>query len=259
MARPRKAQAALPPYVHIVRAKGRDYYYFERKASATHGAVRARLTGEPYDAAGLPAEEWWGSYRRAAETKAQGPVAGSFSALAEAYKASPEWMNLSDRTREERERHLRGIEAMWGRLPVRSLEVRHIFELRDSFADRPAAGNNMLSSLSALVSWSVPRGWRSFNPCQNIKKLRIGEGYEPWSWEDIEHFRRHAPVYMWRVAALALYSGQRQADVLKMLWTDIAAGRIDVIQRKTGKHLWVPIHADLQRCLRRRRARRRRL
>jgi integrase len=48
------------------------------------------------------------------------------------------------------------------------------------------------------------------------------------------------------VAAVALYGGQRQADVLGMLWTDIQEELIPVTQSKTGKKLWIPMHADLR-------------
>ena len=49
--------------------------------------------------------------------------------------------------------------------------------------------------------------------------LTIGKGYDPWTWEDIEKFALQARADLWWAAALALYSGQRQADVLGMLWS----------------------------------------
>ena len=76
--------------------------------------------------------------------------------------------------------------------------------------------------------------------------LRIGEGYAPWTWEEIEKFRAHARADLWRAAAVALYSGQRQADVLGMLWSDIQEGLIFVRQNKTGKKLWIPMHENLR-------------
>ena len=40
--------------------------------------------------------------------------------------------------------------------------------------------------------------------------------------------------------------GQRDADIRKMKWTDIAADQVRVIQEKTGREVWVPLHPDLQ-------------
>ena len=61
----------------------------------------------------------------------------------------------------------------------------------------------------------------------------------------IEFFEKHGKPHLWYVAAVALYTGQRQSDVLGMLKSDIADDLIRVKQDKTGKELWVPIHRDL--------------
>ena len=61
-----------------------------------------------------------------------------------------------------------------------------------------------------------------------------------------EKFRTHAGADLWRAAAVALYSGQRQADVLGMLWSDIQEGLLFVRQNKTGKKLWIPMHENLR-------------
>jgi integrase len=44
---------------------------------------------------------------------------------------------------------------------------------------------------------------------------------------------------------LALYTGQRQSDVLGMTWGDVQSGVIKVKQDKTGQHVDVPVHPDL--------------
>ena len=51
---------------------------------------------------------------------------------------------------------------------------------------------------------------------------------------------------MQRAVLLARYTGQRQADVLRMSPSDIEDGGINVVQQKTGKELWVPLHPDLR-------------
>jgi len=45
---------------------------------------------------------------------------------------------------------------------------------------------------------------------------------------------------------LAYFTGQRNSDIRKMKWTDIAGDEIHVIQDKTGAEVWVPLHPDLQ-------------
>lgn len=57
--------------------------------------------------------------------------------------------------------------------------------------------------------------------------------------------RQNLPAHLWHAAALALYSGQRQSDVLKMDWSMIREGVIHVRQEKAGTRLWVPLRRDL--------------
>lgn len=85
-----------------------------------------------------------------------------------------------------------------------------------------------------MMSWSVPRRWRTDNPCREIKPLRTDtDGWAPWPWETIEAAEKelveNGRVDIWCAIALALYTGQRQADCLSMRWSAIdAGGRIRV-------------------------------
>jgi integrase len=51
---------------------------------------------------------------------------------------------------------------------------------------------------------------------------------------------------MRRAVWLARYTGQRQADVIRMRPEHVEDGGINVRQQKTGKELWVPLHAKLK-------------
>jgi integrase len=246
MGRPRrKANFKLPAHVHAVKARGKDYYYYHPKRGSKQEGERIKLPGSPFKSDGTPDPDWWQAYRDASGNKR--PSQGkTFSALVLAYKTSPEWNELKDSTRTERARHLAVVESAWGNLAVAGLEAKHVLQLRDSYADTPAAANNIIRSLSSMMSWSIPRGWRQHNPCVRVKKLKIGEGYSPWQWEEIERFALLARRDLWHAAALALYTGQRLGDVLEMLWSDCKDGLIWVTQNKTGKKLWIPQHSQLK-------------
>ncbi len=41
------------------------------------------------------------------------------------------------------------------------------------------------------------------------------------------------------------YTGQRRSDVVKMGYQHVKDGMISVVQQKTGKRLWIPLHSDL--------------
>ena len=246
MGRRGKTRVSLPLHVHAVKARGRDYYYFQRFRGTTREGERVKLPGVPFDNNGLPEAGWWAAYRKLSGEPKTKLKPGSFSALIAAYKEGPEWVALASQTRTDWARYLSWIENAWGSLMVASLEPRHVLKLRDKYASTPASANNLLRCLSAVMSWSVPRGWRETNPCTHVKKLKGGVAYPPWDAGDIEHFRAYARSDLWQAGALALYSGQRLGDVLKMRWADIEEGLIAVTQTKTKKKLWIPMHAQLR-------------
>ena len=236
MGRPRKASVKLPPHVHAVKARGKDYYYFHPYRGTEREGLRVKLPGCPANSDGAANTEWWEAYRQCAGEPARKPAAGTFTALIEAYRNSPEWTELAAATRRDYSYYLKEVERSWGDLLVAGVEPRHVLALRDTWAQTPAAANYLVRSLSAMVSWSIPRGYRSDNPGKHVRKLKGGDGYEPWSWEQILHFREHvSKPELWWAAALALYSGQRQSDDIAMLWSDLSDGLMSVVQEKTGK------------------------
>lgn len=236
----------LPAHVHCTVSKGREYYSFHPFRGTSRAGKRVRLPGSPANDDGTPNAEWWAAYRQLAGMGVTKPGAGTFKALVAEYLESPEWLKLSLATRKEWSRHMRLIEASWGDLRVAGVEPKHVVKLRDSRAATPADANNLLRTLSTLFTWSALRGWRGDNPCRVVPKLKIGEGWAPWPWDAIDQFRSHARRDLWEAAALALYTGQRLTDVLAMRWSDIEGRLISVVQSKTGKKLWVPIHKELQ-------------
>jgi integrase len=250
--------------VHLVRSKGREYTYHIRGRGTKNQGPRTPLPGLPHNPDGSPNAEWWAAYRRLEGEPEPAARAGTFAALIVAREASPEWGALSEGTREMWARFHRVISEAWSGEQVKGLEPKHVMALRNSYADmppadpklrtkpiedykaRPAAANNLIRCLSATLKWSIPLGWRPDNPCRDIPKLPIGDGYEPWTRREIEFFKKHARQDLWHAAAIALYTGQRQGDVLSMRRNHIRDGAIEVKQAKTGKPLAVAIHPDLR-------------
>jgi integrase len=229
-----------------VKARGREYFYYQPFRGTSRAQKRVVLSGVPYDVDGRPNSAWWAGYETLAQARDQPAAVGTFNALVMAYKSSPEWRELSPGTKVLWGALLDRVLAAWGDLLVCDVEARHVLALRDQYADRPAAANNTLRALSAMLSWSIPRGWRETNPCLIVRKLKGGEAYAPWGWEDIEAFRQNARGDLWVAAALGLFTGQRLGDVITVRWSAIKDGLISVVQEKTGARLWIPIHATLR-------------
>jgi integrase len=243
VARPRKPTVELPPYVNLVRVKGRPYLYCHPGRGTRNARKPIRLPDDPRS------PEFWIAYRRAMDEPEPQRAANAVGALIEAYKAAPEWHQLAEATRTNWSLYLARIAGAWGDLEARGIEPKHVLALRDKYASTPAAANNLLRCLSSMLSWSVPRGWRTDNPCLLIPKLKGGEGYEPWPWEMIELAREHLRSDLWRGAALALYTGQRMGDALGMRWDHVSGNIVTVAQEKTRKRVAVPLHEDLRKIL----------
>ena len=234
-------EISLPPHVHRVKARNKFYYYYSPGRSTKNAAKRQRIPGCPSD------PEWWETYTNLANLPSPKINTNSFDYLIASWQASLEWSKLKPRTQEEFARSCRTISEAWGNLEVGGPEPKHVLDLRDAYRDTPAKANNLVRVLSAMIGWSIPRGYRSDNPCvgTGIKPLSLGEGYEPWPWEVIERARTELRPDLWVVAAVALYTGQRQSDVLSMRRNALRDGMISVVQQKTGKALQIPIHTDL--------------
>ena len=183
-----------------------------------------------------------------ASRAAHGP--GSFGALVKAYLASPDFKKLAKTTQREYRRVLEGLAKDHGPKQVRHMAPRHVRQLRDEKAETPGAANTRVRILKLLMSWAVEHDWREDNPATRVKLFKLGE-WRPWEPEEHAMFKAcWAPGTMQRRAyALALYTGQRRADLAAMSRNhmSVESGRaiIRVRQEKTGEYLWIPIHAAL--------------
>lgn len=223
---------------------GKQRYYFRRK-----GCRRCALPGRP----GSPA--FIRAYNAALSGEARvepslSLVRGTFKALCHEYENSAEFSGLGDLTRREMGYVIKKLEAEHGSKPVAMLERKHILQWRDDLKNKPGAANKMIRVVKALMVFALERGYRAANPALGVKMLKIGE-WRPWTLGEREAFEAYWPLgTLERTGyALALYTGQRRADVAKLTFKSIAGDAFKLKQGKTGKVLEIPIHPELQKAL----------
>ncbi len=226
------------PYVERNKAKGRIYYRYRR------GGLRFPLPPDP------STKEFMEAYRRIHdgfenEKDASFIAPDSIAAMIETFKRSSEYALLKPSVREIYLYNLDLIAVKLGRFPAKSLTRRVVLEWRDGFVNMPAKANNLMATISRLYSFGIDRGLVAVNPVANMKKMKIGE-WRPWTHEEVEAFRASAPKQMRLALDLALYTGQRLSDVIKMRWNQIKDGGIEVTQQKTGTKVWIPLHRNLR-------------
>lgn len=236
----KRPMVELPAHVSRIRAKGRDYYYFQRGRGTPLAGLRTALPSDPHSIA------FWQAYRNAVG-HAEEAAGKTFNDLISAYETSPDFRSRSKATKRAYERYLKILRNSWGPLLISGLKPKHALKMRDVWAEKPVAANMLLAVAKLLVNWGIPREFSDTNPFAAIPKLRTEQGgARPWPFWAYDLIDTHAPEDIRRAVWLARYTGQRQADVLRMSKADIEDGGIKLTQQKTGKKLWVPLHQALK-------------
>ena len=191
-----------------------------------------------------------GTVKEYAYKRKSGPAPRSIGALIAEYKAASEYVDLKSRTKRWVNRVLDLI-GEYEDVPITDLKRRHILQQRDKVAIKkedghggPAAANQLVGLYSKLMQFAVEREYRQDNPATKIKRLHQGE-WNAWSKQALAFALETFPEQFRRAIVLALYTGQREYDVLTMRWSDFDGSSISIVQQKTGAKLRVPCHRVL--------------
>ncbi len=217
----------------------RTYHY--------HRATGAALPGKPGDPAFLAAMV-------EAERIAPKDV-GNVNALIRDYLLSLTFERKAVSTQREYKRMLTELEAKFGKLPIRALEsprVRGVFlDYQEEIGrDRPREADNRLSVLSAVFSYAARKGRIKDNPLAGFERIYSGDRSEMiWTASDIAAFMGAAPLELQEAMILALHTGQRYGDLIRLRWSDYAGETISLKQNKTKARVTIHVSQALRRML----------
>jgi integrase len=207
-----------------------------------------RLNGEY----GSP--EFIASYTAACATKVPAPE-GRLLALTQAYQQSQDFLALRERTRSDYVKQIAKIEQRFGDAPNKALadpRTRGIFlDWRDELALRSKRqADYAWTVLARVLSWAKDRGKITVNPCERGGRVYHGTRVDfVWSVEDEAAFLEHAPAQLHLPLLLALWTGQRQGDLLRLPWSAYDGDHIRLRQSKTGMRVVIPVAAPLKAAL----------
>jgi integrase len=205
-----------------------------------HRATGATLSGKP----GSP--EFLRDYGDA-EKSMLDRLAGTFNGLVRDYTLSPEFEKLRETTQKQYRRMLTTAEAKFGKLPLAALEdprVRQDFmgwraEIAKASGDREA--DNRLGVISAMLTWARANGQINSNHIAGFKRLYESDRADIiWLPEHVTAFMASASVEMQRALIIALHTGQRQGDILRLSWGNYDGKAIALRQSKTGRKVEIP-------------------
>lgn len=228
------------PFTFVIKKK---YWQFRR------GKLRTRLPGNPGDA------EFHAKYAELVALSEAKPITRSpqsFSWLIQRYRESQEFRALAPATQLDYGKTLDLLDQILGPEPFRLTTRAMIKAVRDRHATTERKSHKIKQMVSRLYTWAdeeelVPAG---FNPAAGIKRLkRRVQPIVAWSEDEIDLFLSRCPLWLKTPIMLAIYTGQRREDIVKMEWSAFQGRTIRVRQSKTGELLDIACHGELQRHL----------
>ena len=234
-------------FVKVVTTRGKAYYYFNTgKKNDAGNPIRLRLP-DPTSANFFSV---YGALKAVRTKQEKATQFMTIKKLIDLYEVSPKYKALSRESQRIYSLTLRKIEDVFhdqkrGFYPAEMVERKDIVYYMDTHTDTPGAANTFMDVVKALYWWGRDRGHVKADPTREVKKLPTNE-HEPWPERLLER-GLECDIDRVRLAVHLLYfTGQRIGDVVNMRWGDIDGKYINVIQKKTGKDLGVPIHSRLQ-------------
>ena len=172
--------------------------------------------------------------------------------LLQDYQASDNFRSRRDRTRHDYVQQIKRIERDLGDFPLAALtdrRTRGVFmEWRDKLALSSRRQADYAWQVLALVlSWAKERGKITINPCERGGQLYRGNRVDKiWTDDDEAAFLRTAPAILRLPLLLALWTGQRQGDLLRLTWSAYDGTHIRLRQSKTGAAVRIKVGAPLK-------------
>src|SRR6202007_2268770 len=88
------------------------------------------------------------------------------------------------------------------------------------------------------------------NPCERGGRIYRGSRADKvWTADDETRFLKSAPVHLHLALLLALWTGQRQGDLLRLPWSAYDGTAIKLRQGKTGAYVTIPVTNELKAAL----------
>jgi len=178
--------------------------------------------------------------------------------LLDEFKRSSEYTTKSDKSRKAYDRYIKAIkkyEMKPGRLmadlpldAVQEPAARGFFKAwRDTMADKPRTADYAWVTLARVLSVAKDNGRIAVNVCERGGRLYTADRAEKiWEPDDIAAVMSTASRPLCMALMMALWTGQREGDLLRVPWSAYDGTRIKLRQGKTGARVNIPVGAPLK-------------
>jgi integrase len=204
----------------------------------------------------LGTPEFVASYNEAVAKKVA-PPRGTLLNLLQQYQASEDFRLLADSTRRSYIPLIARIEKAFGDFPLSALTDRRTRGIFMAWRDKIASSAGRRQAdyawtvLARVLSWSLNRGLIAANPCERGGRLYRGGGRAEKIWTAAAEaaFLERAPAHLHLPLLLALWTGQRQGDLLRLPWSAYDGTRFRLRQSKNGMRVNFKAGAPLKAAL----------
>jgi integrase len=183
------------------------------------------------------------------------PATGTMRSLVDYFMDSDEYKSKSPHSRRAYDTYLKLIDTRFGTMPIAAIEdkrARGEFKAwRGTFATTARKADYAWSTLARVLSVAKDHGKISVNVCERGGRLYDADRSDIiWSADDIREFCVVASVELQAALLLALWTGQRQGDLLRLSWKNYDGTYIRLRQTKAkggkGRRVTIPVGAPLK-------------
>lgn len=195
----------------------------------------------------LYSEEWFKALH-AARAKAAPPEekGGTWGAAVAAYRASPRFLDLAPRTKEDYQAVLDWTKPLHP-MPLTQWTRGFVASLRDKAKVKRGRrfANYVLSVVSVVFAVALERELADTNPVREVKKIRKPKGEpranRPWAPEEWEAVKAACPPHILAPVLLGGILGYRQGEILSAPRNSYnrKTGQLSRISAKSGKKVVV--------------------
>lgn len=207
--------------------------------------------GGPHLPGKLGSPEFVAAYNAAVAARVPVP-SGTLKFVIDRFVDSAEFGQLAARTKSDYLKHLDDIEQEFGTFPIEGLKSKRarviFFEWKDALAKRSLRQADYAWTVFArCLSWALQRGLVEANPLEKGGRLYRGTRAESvWSDDEEARLLAVASPQLRLAFMLAIWTGQRQGDLLRLPWSAYDGSTIRLRQRKTGARVVIPVGAPLK-------------
>ena len=153
----------------------------------------------------------------------------------------------SVQTRKDNDKELANLLKVFAHVPIDAIAPMHVREYMDIRGQAAKVrANREKALLSHIFNKAREWGYTALqNPCQGVKGFKEVGRSRYITDAEFDQVKAQAHFTVIDAMDLALLTGQRPADVLKLKRTDIRDGALWIVQNKTGQRLGVEVTGEL--------------